>query len=216
VACRTRAADPGTTLSLMVLTDGPEGCAAVDVSSGALVRAGYPGSPGRPLLPFEVVKAVIAEDPDGPDPTQPEAVVLSAPPEPAGRIRGRQARRLLAPLVLPAGEAPFGFPGSAAPYWTVPGDRPSLALIAPDRPPVVQRRGDESVTCRFGWGGADLELPVADRRVRHAMAGGEWPRLAGPSMREVLGYDPSLVVMALSAPQAGRCYKVVAGLLPRP
>jgi len=216
VAYRTRAAEPGTKLSLMVLADGPEGCAAVDVSSGALVRAIYSGEPEKPLQPFELVRAVIAEDPDGPDPTQPDAVSLTAPPEPAGRVRGRQARRLIAPVLLPAGEPPFGFPGSAAQYWTIPGDRPSLAVLAPDRAPTVQMHGHDSVTCRFAWSGADHELPVADRRLRHAMAAGDWPRLSGPTLRQVLGFDPAWLLVALSAPQAGRCYKVVAGMLARP
>ena len=216
VVHRTRAAEPGTTLSLLVLADGPEGCAAVDVSSGALVRGTYSGDLERPLQPFEIVRAVIGQDPDGPDPTQPEAVVFASAPNPAGRMRGRRVRRLLAPLVHPPEEQPFGFPGSAAPYWTVPGDRPSLALVPPQAAPIVEGRGDGPVRCRFAWSGTDHDLPVADRRLCQAVASGEWPRLAGAALAQVLGFDPALVVVALSAPQEGRCYKVVAGMLPRP
>ncbi|HEV2369075.1 MAG TPA: hypothetical protein VGR90_04325 [Acidimicrobiales bacterium] len=219
VAYRTREADPGTTLSLMVLADWPEGFAAVDVSSGALVRGNYPRHPEAPeqaAKPFDVVRVVIAEDPDGPDPTQPEAVAFLAPPERLGGMRRRRARRLLDPLLLPAGEVPMGFPGSAAQYWTIPGDRPSLAVLVSERPPTVVTRADGDVACRFGWGGVELELGVDDRRLRHAMVAGDWSRLAGGTLRQVLGYEPALVVLALSAPRAGRCYKVVAGLLPQP
>ena len=216
ISCPTRAVDPGTTLSLMVLSDGPEGCAAVDVSSGALVRARYTGSPPAPLAPFDLVRVVIAEDPDCPDPTQPEAVSVTGVPERLARLRGRRVRRLVGPLMLPAGEQPFGFAGSAAQYWTVPGDRPSLAVLSPQRPPTVRDRGQADVVCRFGWGGVDLELPVADQRLRQAARGGSRPLLGGPDLRQLVGFEPSLVVLALSDPQDGRCYKVVAGFLPRP
>lgn len=216
ISCPTRAADPGTKLSLLVLCDGAEGCAAVDVTSGALVRARYPSGPAPALAPFDLVRAVIAEDPDFPDPTQPEAVALEGPPERTGRLRGRRLRKLIGPLELPAGEQLFGFAGSAAQYWTVPGDRPSLAVISPQRPPTVRDRGPGGVVCRFGWGGVDLELPVADQRLRQVAGGGARPLLGGPELRNLLGFDPALLVVALSDPQDGRCYKVVAGFLPRP
>jgi hypothetical protein len=198
----------------MVLSDGPEGCAAVDVSSGALVRARYAGQADPPLAPFDLVRAVIAEDPDYPDPTQPEAVALEEPPRRTARLRRRQVRRLVAPLVLPDGEQPFGFPGSAAQYWTVPGDRPSLAILAPRRVPLVRDRGSGDVACRFGWGAVEMELAVAEPRVRQAAAGGRL--LTTPELRLLLGYEPELLVMALSDPQDGRCYKVIVGFLPRP
>ncbi|HEX5266697.1 MAG TPA: hypothetical protein VFW24_07975 [Acidimicrobiales bacterium] len=214
ISCPTRAADPGTNLGLMVLCDGPEGCAAVDVSSGALVRGRYSAPAGSALAPFDLVRAVIAEDPDCPDPTQPEAVALAGPPERVGRLRRRQVRRLVAPLLLPAGEQPFGFPGSAAQYWTVPGDRPSLAVLAPQRPALVRDRGEGDVVCRFGWAGVEVELPVADQPVRRAAG----PRsvLTGGDLEQLLGFAPTLLVLALSDPQDGRCYKVVVGFLPRP
>ena len=215
ISSPTRAADPGTALALMVLCDGPEGCAAVDVSSGALVRARYTEPAAAPLAPFDLVRAVIGEDPDCPDPTQPEAVALAGAPERAGRLRRRQVRRLVAPLLLPAGEQPFGFPGSAAQYWTVPGDRPSLAVLAPPRPPVVRDRGNGDVACRFGWGPVDLELPVAHQPVRRSAAGSR-SLLTGTELGQLLGFPPDLLVLALSDPQDGRCYKVVAGFLPRP
>ena len=132
ISCPTRAADPGTNLGLMVLCDGPEGCAAVDVSSGALVRGRY--------------------------------------------------------------SAPAG--------------------SAPQRPALVRDRGEGDVVCRFGWAGVELELPVADQPVRRAAG----PRsvLTGADLEQLLGFAPTLLVLALSDPQDGRCYKVVVGFLPRP
>ena len=216
---RTRAAGPGTTLTLLVLADGPEGCACIDMSSGALVRAPYSASvgsePAPPLSLFDVVRAHLADDPDGPDPTQPEGVTLSAPPQAVGRARKRRARHLIEALLLPDGAEPFGFPGSAAQYWTVPGDRPSLAVLAPQKPPVLLWRTPTHLACRFGWRGVDLELPVADPGLREAVAEAG-PRVTGRSLARCLGFSPEYLLLALSAPQSGRCYKVVAGLLPRP
>ena len=211
----TRAAEPGTSLTLMVLADGPEGCACIDMSSGALVRAAYEGSPAQALTLFDVVRARIADDPDGPDPTQPEGVTLAAPPQAVGRARRRRARRLIEPLLLPPGAEPFGFPGSAAQYWTVPGDRPSLAVLAPQKAPILLWRTATHLACRFGWRGVEFELPVADAGLREAAADAG-PRLTGRTLARCLGFAPEYLLLALSAPQAGRCYKVVAGLLPQP
>lgn len=212
----TRPVEAGVALDLMVLADSPDSCATVDVSSGALVRARFPGRPERPLRPFDVVRGVLADDPDGPDPTQPEAVTLAGPPEVVGRLKARPARRLLGPLLLPAGAEPFGFPGSAAPYWTVPGDRPSLALLHPQAAPRLVRRGADRVLCHFAWRGVEMELPVVDRAVRRALAAVDWPTLSGRSLARALGFDPSHLVLALTNPRDGRCYKVVTGFLPRP
>lgn len=213
VVLPTRTTQPGSTLDLMVLADGPEGCAAVDVRSGSLVRATYPGRLERPLTAFDIVRAVLAEDPDGPDPTQPEAVALATTPELVGRMRGRRARRLLGPLALPAGADPFGFPGSATPYWLVPGDRPSLALLRPQSGPVLSV-AEGVLMCRFGWRSVDLELPVVDRVARRALAAVGAARLGGQLLSSALGFSPSQLVLALTTPHEGRCYKVVAGLLP--
>lgn len=213
VVLPTRTTQPGSTLDLMVLADGPEGCAAVDVRSGSLVRATYPGRPDRPLVPFDVVRAVLAEDPDGPDPTQPEGVALAATPELVGRMRGRRARKLLAPLALPPGADPFGFPGSATPYWLVPGDRPSLALLRPQSGPVLTVAGGV-LMCRFGWRSVELELPVVDRMARRALGALGAARAGGQLLSNALGFSPSQLVLALTTPHEGRCYKVVAGLLP--
>ncbi len=201
----------------MVLSDSPEGCAAVDVESGALVRLHYPGRPEAPLVPFSVVKATLTDDPDGPDPTQPEAVSLDGPPEVVGRLRGRRARKLLGPLMLPSGAEPLGFPGSAVPYWMAPGDRPSLALLSPEGGRILLRRSAGGATfCQYRWRKAEVELPLADRLAIQAMDAGPFARLAGGAIERAVGFRPRHLVIALSSPQDGRCYKVVSGLLPSP
>lgn len=212
----TRTTEPGVGLELMVLSDSPQGCAAVDVSSGALVRAAFSGRTEAPLAPFDLVRAILAFDPDGPDPTQPEAVVLTQAPEVLGRMRGRAVRRLLAPLLLPQRAEPFGFPGSAAPYWTVPGDRPSLAVLRPSSGPSLVRRNGDVVACRFGWRDVELELPVVDNLAVRAASVSNGARVGGRALARVLGFEPTHLVLALTAPIDGRCYKVVAGFLPRP
>ncbi|HUZ43598.1 MAG TPA: hypothetical protein VMU63_04285 [Acidimicrobiales bacterium] len=215
VTLPTRTTQPGSTLDLMVLADGPEGCAAVDVRSGSLVRASYPGRPDRPLAAFDLIRVVLAEDPDGPDPTQPEGVSLVATPQVLGRVRRRRVRRLLEPLTLPAGAEPFGFPGSATPYWLVPGDRPSLAVLRPQSGPQLKRYRD-GLFCRFGWRGVEVELPLVDRAARRLATAADTPRLSGGQLAGTLGFMPSHLVLALTTPHEGRCYKVVAGLLPAP
>jgi hypothetical protein len=71
------------------------------------------------------------------------------------------------------------------------------------------------VVCRFGWAGVELELPVAHQPVRRAAAGSR-SLLTGPELGQLLGFSPAHLVLALSDPQDGRCYKVVVGFLPRP
>jgi len=203
----------GARLTLMVLVDGPEGAACVDLGSGALVRTDLPRPERGGWRPFETVQVALADDPDGPDPTQPEAVVVGPGPTRTGRLRGRRARRILGPLLLPAGEQPLGFAASALPYWAVAGDRPSVALVRPDRGPAVARRHGE-VVCRFGSGRMETELPVADPHALAAVARAPELRLAGTMLARALGHRPEYLVVMLSRPHQGRCYRVVAGLLP--
>ena len=189
VAALTRIA--GAELELLVLAGGHRGCAAVDLATGGLVAAHWPeGVP--PFTPFTLVRARLAEEQEELDPIRPEAVALSTAPRPVGSIPGRRAERWLRPLLHPPGEHLLRFAGTAAPYWTLSGDRPSVALVSPaSRPIVVGNR------CRFRWRNVVHTLPVLPTALP----------LAPPRPRRLL--------VSLSAPVAGHCYKVVAGLLPR-
>jgi hypothetical protein len=195
---RQRTTAPGTTLELLVLASGAGGCIGVDLASGALTRATYPDRSLVPLVAFDVAAAPVGgpadpdEDPD-PDPLHPEEIELAALPKLAGHLGRRRAERWLRPLLHPTSEPILGFPGPALPFWELAGDRPSIAVIQPERPPrLIHRRGEARLRCRFAWRNLWHELPVVG-------TGDEGDRR---------------LLIALSAPLQGYCYKVVAGLLP--
>jgi hypothetical protein len=203
----------------LVLAYGPEDIAAVELRSGAFVRLRVDEGTGDSdgLLPFDLVDAVWAEDPQRDDLAQPEAVSLSGPPVAVGRLRGRRARRLLKSLLAPPTSHLLGFPGSAAPYWEFAGTRPSVALVAPSRGPLLfRRRGDDSVWARFGWPGNDHWLPVEDRRALACLWASGRERLSGRALTGALGFEPHYLLVTVSRPRQGHCYKTVAALLPRP
>ena len=194
---RQRITAPGTTLELLVLASGPGGCIAVDLDSGALTRATYPERSLVPLIAFDVATATVGGSyyEDEPEPLHPEEVELAALPKLSGHLGRRRAERWIKPLLHPAGEPILGFPGPAMPFWELNGHRPSIAVVQPERPPkLVHRRGEARLRCRFAWRNIWHELPVVG-------TGSE------------AGNDRRLLV-ALSAPLQGYCYKVIAGLLP--
>lgn len=212
---RTRTAEPGAPITLAILASGQRGGIAVDLDSGALVRARYLTGAPFPLRPFDVVAASVARRQDDPDPTRPEALVVEGFDEQSrcGRLRGRAARRVLRDLVQPARGHLLGVAGPAVPFWTMTAaTRPSVALVEPASAPVVTA----APTCRFGWAGQDHELPLQDRRLAAIMSRTGQTRLSGAGLARVLGDRPSYLLVALTPPCDGHCYKVVAGILPRP
>lgn len=146
--------------------------------------------PTARLAPLVVAQARVAGDQGDADPVRPEEVTLDAAPVEVGRSTRRRAEKWLRPLLHPSGEHLLGFAGPAAPYWTLTGTRPSLAVVAPQEPPVV---GDGR--CRFRWRDLSHVLPVL------------------PQALDTCPSRPRRLVVALSAPRAGHCYKVVAALL---
>jgi len=204
----------------MVLAATPDDTPAVDLNSGALVRLRIDWGEGRKpaLEPFDVVDAAWASDPERDDLAQPEAVTVAGIPSPAGALAGRPARQVLRRLIVPAEQHLLGFPGSSAPYWEFGGMRPSLALVVPSRGPLLFRRpgSDDTVWARFGWPRSDNWLPVEDRWAVDALARARRDRLSGKDLAGALGFRPHFLVVALSRPRDGYCYKTVAALLPRP
>lgn len=181
---------PGAELELLVLAAGHRVCAAVDLESGALVQAHWP-DPIQPLPPMALARARIGEGGQRVDPIRPEAVPLSRPPAPTGQMPRRRAERWLRPLLHPVDDHLFGLPGPTIPYWSLSGDRPSVALVAPATQPILVGN-----RCRFVWCRLRHELPVL------------------PTARASAPPRPGRLVITLSAPRDGHCYKVVAGLLP--
>jgi hypothetical protein len=203
----------------MVLACTFEDTPAVDLDSGALVRLRVDWGDRRdpPFAPFDVVDVTWADDPERDDQAQPEAATVSGVPAPMGSCRGRRVRRVLRGLVTPPQPHLLGFPGSSAPYWEFDGMRPSVAVVAPSRGPMLfLRRQDDTAWGRFGWGRSDNWLPLEDRRAVETLHQSRRPRLAGKELTAALGFRPYLLVVTVSRPHDGYCYKTLAGLLPRP
>jgi len=203
----------------MVLACGEDDVAAVDFGSGALVRLRVESPEGTDpsLAPFDLVDAMWAADLERDDLAQPEAISIDGELQAVGALRGRRARRLLRHLVTPAEQHLLGFPGVSAPYWELDGMRPSVALVIPSRGPLLFRReADDSVWARFGWPRSDNWMPVEDRRAVAALWATRRDRLSGKELSRALGFRPHVLVVTLSRPRDGHCYKTVAAILPRP
>ncbi|HEX9529658.1 MAG TPA: hypothetical protein VF954_00875 [Acidimicrobiales bacterium] len=218
---RTRTAEPGAPVTLLMLASGPRGGIGVDLDSGAMVRARYEQPVGRVVRPFDVVTTTVADTQDEPDPTRPEALVVNAPLRPAGLMRGRTIRRMLRRLVQPAGKHLLGVPGPALPFWTMTAAGPSVVLVEPEHGPDIAalagtRPGGSNPRCQFRWGGQDLDLPLQDRHLQSVMARTGQTRVSGPGLAHAIGGPPAHLLVTLTPPFGGHCYKVVAGVLPRP
>lgn len=208
-AVRARRADtPGTELRLLLLTSDTDQCVGIDLVSGALVRALSPRPIDPDLRPYDVVAATLDDTVDLlPDPSEPEAVPLVAPPGRVGRITGRQAERYLRPLVHPPGQPLLGAHGPALPFWQRTADQPSVAIVEPEGPAVV-RRHDGWLSCSFGWRAMAVEMPCIDHRAAKALS-------ASGRLRVATAKGDRLLV-SWTPPIDGHCHKVVEALLLRP
>jgi hypothetical protein len=203
----------------MVLACGTDDTTAVDIASGAIVRLriAWTDERGADLSPFDVIEAAWAEDPERDDLAQPEALTVAGLPARVGTLRGRRARRVIRHLVAPEEPHLLGFPGTSAPYWEFHGMRPSVALVVPRRGPVLFRRAaDGTVWARFSAARSDNWLPVEDRRAVAALWSSRRDRLSGKDLSTALSFRPHFIVVALSRPRDGHCYKTVTAILPRP
>lgn len=203
----------------MVLACTVEDTTAVDLHTGAVVRlrVAWGDDRGPDLLPLQIVDAVWADDPERDDLAQPEAVTVTGLPAVLGTVKGRRARRVLRDVTIPPPQHLLGFPGSSAQYWEFRGMRPSVAVVVPSRGPVIfRRREDDTVWARFGWPRSDNWLPMEDPRAVAALHAARRDRLSGKDLEGALGFRPHFMVVVLSRPRDGHCYKTVAALLPRP
>jgi hypothetical protein len=199
VTVARRTAAPGTELEFLVLACMSQGCVGIDLRSGALVRAAYPAidnddpmnGVARHMRSFTVASATIVGDDNEPEPIHPESVELASAPRVTGHMAARRAERWVRPLLHPRRQPLLGITGPAVPFWDLDGTRPSVAIVEPDRGPVVHS-AEGSPRCRFAWRGLWHELPLTARPVTNARR----------------------MLVALTSPADGYCYKVVAGLLP--
>jgi hypothetical protein len=203
-----RANAPGTELELLILAVDRDQVAAVDLASGALVRAWSPHPVDVRLRAYDVVAGTLDDDPDRvPDPTEPEAIGLVEAPKWIGRLGGRRVQRYLRPLIHPSDQPLLGAHAPAVAFWERKADHPSIAVVEPEGAAVVARHG-RWLDCWFGWKGVTMQMPFVDARISRGMARTGRLRLA-------TGRGERLLV-ALTPPIDGHCHKVVAGLLPRP
>jgi hypothetical protein len=196
----------GDQLELLILAPHTEHAAGVDLGSGALVRAWFGAPSAHRLRPYDLVRATLSGDTDAPDPSEPEAVVLSGAPERIGRLTGRRAEKLLRPLIHPNDAPLLGSHAPALPFWARRADQPSVAVVQPQGP-VLLRREPAYLACRFAWAGTVRELPCLDRRLAGDMdRTGQRQRVVDKGTRLVVAFTP---------PIDGHCHKVVESVLPR-
>jgi hypothetical protein len=205
----------GDELRLLVLASSPTGCDGIDLASGALVRAIYPERARTPFRPYDIVSAALLGEDELETPYAPEQVQLASVPEVEGQLTGRRAERYLRLAHQPRNGHLLGFPGPAVPFWTLEGDRPSMAVVEPAAGPAVVRTARD-LRCRFVWRGLDHELPLVDRGVAAKLDAAGGTRFTGDSLTRLLGARPTRVLIALTPPMGGYCYKAVAALLPHP
>lgn len=203
----------GAELRMLVLAPQPDGCVGVDLESGAFVRAIFPFPAEEPLEAFDVTSAPIGGPVEPPDTVRPEAVVLAAPPARIGSLRPRRAERYLQALRHPPQGPLLGFPGVSVPYWTLVGDRPSLALVEPSDGPLVLV-GANGYECRFGWQGTVHQYPLGDRALAADLFRLRRRRSSPRELTRLLGYRPGRLLVVVAGPSGGHCTKQVAALLP--
>jgi hypothetical protein len=198
---------PGTSLELLVVSTGERHCAGIDLASGALVRGWSPFYVDQRLRPYDIVQVTVGSDPDVlPDPTEPDAIVISGPPRLTGHMAGRPARRLIRPLLHPESVPLLGSPGPTVPFWERRADHPSVAVAEPSGALLVTVEMG-GLWCHFSWGGRPHVLPCQDPRL-----GASLQRRG----RRVAEMQPGTnIVVALQPPVSGYCHKVVEAVVPR-
>jgi hypothetical protein len=206
-AFRKPVAPVGARVRLMLLAPDYGEAASVDLDNGGLVWATWdPESsnvvPIR-LRPLDVVTARTVANPAPPDPSRPETIELAEPPVALGRLRGRRAQKLLTPLHHPEKNELLGFAGEAVPYWTLEGNRPSMTIVNPNGDIVLSPTA-EGLMVKFRFRGHVNELPCTDPVAIEAVN-----KRNGHPLRA-----RRRLLVALSAPFFGHCYKTVPALLP--
>lgn len=206
-AFRSPLAPAGARVRLLLLAPGDGEAACIDLDTGGLLWATWDieSSTVVPigLKPMDVVTARTVKNPTPPDPSRPETVQLNEAPVALGRLRGRRAQKLLTPLEHPDSNQLLGFAGPAVPYWTLVGDHPSMTIVKPNGEIVVAESVD-SLVVRFRFNGMLHELPCTDPAAMEAIE-----KRGGHALRA-----KRRILITLSPPYIGHCYKVVPALLP--
>ncbi len=213
----------------MVLAMTESGLAGVNLATGAVIRTAngddcgvesasdHRNSLGEPIYPYDVVRVSLSDYPQLADPSQPEAAETVGKPVPDRRLAARRTQRIIKSLLAPDTEPLLGFVGQSTCYWTLTGDHPSVALVELVRPPVLywqDRDGQPAV--RFSWGARQEWLLCQDPLAIAVLQASGARHLGGENLSRALGFQPSHLVVTLTPPKEGYCYKVVSSLLPKP
>jgi hypothetical protein len=206
----------GSKLEALILDAGPTGVIGLSLDSGSLVKIHLTGPAPVNLAPFETVVVEVAPDTEPFDPAEPEAVWASNLSPARRRVRRREVDRLLKSVTAPTDLPLLGLAGGPVPYWSLLGDRPSVTVVLPEAGPrlVAVAHGPYPVSCDFGWSRQLHQFPVSGRLISHALLGSGQTSLAGAQLTAALGFEPSYLLVSLSRPHDGTCYKTVATFLP--
>lgn len=210
--------EPGSSNPMVVLASTNEDTIVIDLATGALLRLRIPWPEGMltPFRAFDVLEVPGDVDTAPEDLAQPEAVTLLAPPRQVGTLRSRRVRSMLQQLQVPQSGPLLGFRGLAAPYWEFAAESPSAALVVPSRgPQLIRRSADGAPWIRFGWERDDVWLPLDDPSSSRALHAARRDVLAGKDLATALGFRPQYLLVALSRPIDGHCYKLCRAVLPR-
>ena len=118
----------------------------------------------------------------------------AAPPSPPGPAAG--LRRLPGALLDPRRR-----PARPWPWWCPP-------------PAAEIRLGPGGYDCTFGWQGATHQYPLVDAFLLQTLTRLERRHMGAHDLARVLGYRPGRILVVLSEPHDGYCWKEVAALLP--
>ena len=186
-------------------------------SSGCASTGPRTGEPD--LAPFDVVDAAWADDPERDDLAQPEAVTVAGMPERCWARSGDAGPGgSCATWSPPTSPHLLGFPG------TVGARTGSSAACGRRWPSSCPSRGPGPLPPPRGRHGVGPLRLAPQRQLApgggppgHGRPVGVAPRPAvGQGPATALGFRPHFLVVALSRPRDGHCYKTVAAMLPRP
>ncbi|MCL4448896.1 MAG: hypothetical protein M1483_08575 [Actinobacteria bacterium] len=233
---KIRSSNPGEHLKLLILVARPDGCngsIAVDLTSGALVKAIWETDTWHPINTFDVVEAVILKDTNPLNSAAVESLPLSLLPNKLKSLRKHKIRKYLKRLDTPENSYILDFLGPSVPYWTITSPqtssaiikvRPGMQIVCIERDDSgVEERGDSDnrtqprfeVLVRMGWRKFDHDLPIADSAA-NCLLDLIGPRvIVGKELPKTLGYKPGYLVVALQDPYKGYCRKAVVGILPK-
>jgi hypothetical protein len=88
-----------------------------------------------------------------------------------------------------------------------------VSLVEPDEVGVARAPG--GFVCRFTWEHTFHELFLRDRRLLAALESQRMQHCGERQLHHMLGHGPDRLLVALTAPIQGYCYKAVMAVLPR-